>query len=106
MKRLLYQLGLFHGRTSHAWNGEENTRGRKVFFRAVERAMRSDRHYFATLNYVHHNPVRHGYVQRWTDWPWSSAKEYLELTGLEEAKRIWQDYPIRDYGKDWDEPDM
>ena len=67
--------------------------------RAVERAMRSDRHYFATLNYVHHNPVRHGYVERWTDWQWSSAKQYLELTGFEEAKRIWKDYPIRDYGK-------
>jgi len=106
IERLLSQLGLFHGRTSHAWNGEENMRGRKVFFRAVERAMRNDRHYFATLNYIHHNPVRHGYVERWTDWQWSSAKEYLEGTGFEEAKRIWQDYPIRHYGKDWDEPDM
>jgi len=104
--RLLHQLGVFHGCTSHAWNGEENMRGRKVFFRAVERAMRSDRHYFATLNYVHHNPVRHGYVERWTDWQWSSAKQYLELTGFEEAKRIWKDYPIRDYGKGWDGPDM
>src|SRR5437588_1916735 len=58
MKLLLHELGLLHGRISHAWNGEEQTRGRKVFFRAVERAMRSDRHYWATLNYVHHNPVR------------------------------------------------
>jgi putative transposase len=106
IKQLLHQLGLFHGRTSHTWNGEENMRGRKVFFRAVERAMRSDRHYFATLNYVHHNPVRHGYAELWTDWPWSSANEYLELKGFEEAKRIWKDYPIRDYGKDWDEPGM
>jgi putative transposase len=59
VKALLRELGLLHGRTSHVWNGEEQTRRRKVFFRAVERAMRSDRHYWATLNYVHHNPVRH-----------------------------------------------
>src|SRR6266581_394834 len=103
VKALLHELGLLHGRTSHAWNGEEQARGRKVFFRAVERAMKSDRHYWATLNYVHHNPVRHGYVTRWTDWPWSSATEYLAQTGVEEAKRIWQEYPLRDYGKDWDE---
>jgi putative transposase len=45
---LLRELGRLHGRTSHAWNGEENSRGRKVFFRAVERAMRSDRHYWAS----------------------------------------------------------
>ena len=69
VKGLLRELGLLHGRTAHAWNGEEQARGRKVFFRAVERAMRSDRHYWATLNYVHHNPVRHGYVAHWTDWP-------------------------------------
>ena len=35
---------------------------------------------------------------------WSSATEYLAQTGVEKAKRVWQDYPIRDYGKDWDAP--
>jgi putative transposase len=106
IKRLLHELGLLHGRTSHAWNGEEQTRGRKVFFRVVERAMRSDRHYWATLNYIHHNPVRHGYAEHWTDWPWSSATQYLAQRGLDEAKRIWRTYPVSDYGKDWDEPEM
>jgi putative transposase len=103
---LLGELGRLHGRTSHAWNGEEDSRGRKVFFRAVERAMRSERHFWATLNYVHHNPVHHGYVERWTDWPWSSAEKYLAQTGPVEAKRVWQDYPLRDYGKGWDDPEM
>jgi putative transposase len=106
IKLLLRELGRLHGRTSHVWNGEEKTRGRKVFFRAVERAMRSDRHYWATLNYIHHNPVRHGYVERWTDWRWSSATDYLAQTGVTEAKRVWQEYPLGDYGKDWDEPRM
>jgi len=26
--------------------------------------MRNDAHFWATMNYVHHNPVPHGYVQR------------------------------------------
>jgi len=106
IKMLVYQLGRLHGRTSHAWNTQERTRGRKVFFRAVERAMRSDRHYLATLNYVHHNPVRHGYVERWTDWPWSSAAEYLAQTAASEVERVWREYPLHDYGKDWDDPEM
>ena len=106
IKRLLHELGLLHGRISHAWNGDEQTRGRRVFFRVVERAMRSDRHYWVTLNYIHHNPVRHGYAEHWTDWRWSSATQYLAQTGLEEAKRIWRTYPVSDYGKDWDEPEM
>ncbi len=103
---LIRQLGLLHGRKAHAWNGEEETRGRKVFFRCAERAMRTDRHFWATLNYVHHNPVHHGYVARWTDWPWSSAKEYLAQTGTDEAERIWREYPLGDYGKGWDEEGM
>ena len=77
-----------------------------MFFRAVERSMRSDAHSCATLNYVHHNPVHHGYVARWTDWPWSSAAEYLEQTGETEAARVWRKYPVRDYGKGWDDPEM
>jgi putative transposase len=103
---LLRGLGRFHGRTSYAWNGAESTRGRKVFFRAVERAIRSDGHFWATLNYVHHNPVHHGYAARWTDWSWSSATEYLAQTEPGEAERIWRQYPVRDYGKGWDEPEM
>jgi len=103
---LLREIGLFHGRSSHAWNGEESSRGRKVFFRAVERGMRTDRHYWATLNYVHHNPVRHGYVEQWTDWPWSSAADYLAQTDADEAKRIWRDYPLGDYGRGWDDAEM
>lgn len=101
--KLLHELGRFHGRTSHAWNGEENTRGRQVFHRATERFMRSERHFFATINYVHNNPVHHGYVRLWTEWPWSSAAEYLEQTDRAEAERTWKEYPIRDYGKNWDD---
>lgn len=68
--------------------------------------MRSDRHFWATVNYVHHNPVHHGYVLLWTDWPWSSARDYLREVGREEAARAWQAYPVKDYGKGWDAPEL
>lgn len=99
---LLRALGQLHGRTSHRWNGEDGTRGRKVWHGVTERAMRSERHYFATLNYVHHNAVKHNLVERWEDWEFSSVHEYLADTGRDEAKRIWRDYPILDYGEKWD----
>jgi len=103
---VLGELGRLHGRTAHTWNDQEQRRGRKVFFRAADRAMRSERHYWCTLNYVHHNPVRHGYVRRWTDWPWSSARAYLDAAGPDQAGKIWREYPLLDYGKGWDEPDL
>ncbi|MFN2510263.1 MAG: transposase [Pyrinomonadaceae bacterium] len=74
-------LGQFHGRSSFKWNGEDDRRGRKVWHNCFERAMKSERHFLATLNYVHHNAVHHGYVEHWQDWPWSSAREFLEQVG-------------------------
>lgn len=106
LSSILKALGQLHGRMSFKWNGEEQSRGRQVFFRSADRAMRSDRHFWATLNYVHHNPVHHGYVEHWTDWPWSSARDFLAWTDPDEAKRIWREYPIRDYGKGWDNPNL
>lgn len=100
---LLKKLGPFHGRTSHAWNGEDDTRGRQVWCKAAERGMRSERHRWATVNYIHNNPVHHGYVRRWQDWPFSSATEYLNTVGRAEAERIWKEYPVLDYGKGWDD---
>jgi putative transposase len=102
---LLTAVGRLHGRTSRAWNLEENRQGRKVWFNCAETAMKSDRHYWATLNYVHHNPVHHRYVEHWQDWPFSSAAAYLETVGTEAARRTWKTYPVLDYGKEWDPPE-
>lgn len=100
---LLKQLGRLHGRTAHAWNGEENTRGRKVWFNAVERPIQNDRHHIAAMQYIHHNPVKHGHVEKWTDWKWSGASEYIEKIGREEAERRWRECPLQFFGKGWDD---
>jgi len=97
-------LGQFHGRTSHRWNGEDGTRGRKVWHRCGDRVIRSQRHFWASMNYVHNQPVHHRYVEHWQDWPFSSATRFLDAVGRDEAARIWREYPVRDYGKGWDEP--
>jgi putative transposase len=104
--KLVLELGRLHGRTSHSWNGDEERRGRRVFYRATERYMRSERHFHATLNYVNHNPVHHRYVNHWTEWPWSSAKDYLARAGRAEAERIWREYPLGAYGEKWDDPEI
>ena len=103
---LLASLGRLHGRTSYEWNGEDNARGRQVWHRVAETVMKSERHFWASLNYVLHNAVRHGYVERWQDWPYSNAARYLVEVGRDEAERRWCEYPILDYGKDWDPPEL
>ena len=106
LRALTAALGRLHGRTSRTWNLEECTTGRFVFSRAADRQIRSDAHVWATLNYVHHNPVHHGYVARWTDWPWSSARDYLHTVGRAKATRLWKRHPLLDYGAGWDDPHL
>ena len=103
---LLGRLGKLHGRCSFYWNGEDDQRGRQVWCNAAETVMKSEGHYYATINYVLNNAVKHGYVKKWTEWPYCNATEYLESIGREKALQIWKSYPIDDYGKDWDPPDL
>jgi putative transposase len=84
------------------WNGEDDRRGRQVWHNCLDRGIKSHGHFWASVNYIHHNPVHHGCVEKWQGWPWSSAEHYIERVGHETAAKIWHKYPILDYGKKWD----
>ncbi|MDX9793478.1 MAG: hypothetical protein RBU24_08240 [Kiritimatiellia bacterium] len=99
---LLHVLGRLHGRISHQWNGEDGQRGRQIWCKAAETAMKSERHACVTLNYIHHNPVKHGVCAKWREWPYSSATAWLERVGHEEAAAFWAEYPVKEYGRKWD----
>jgi len=43
-----------------------------------DRNLTDPRTTLAAIDYVHLNPVRRGLVKRATDWPWSSARWYLD----------------------------
>ena len=90
-------MGKLHGRTSREWNLEDETPGRKVWFHCIEKGINSNRHFYRTLNYIHHNPVKAGLCHKWIEWEASSAREYLENVGREEAMRIWREYPAEEY---------
>lgn len=106
LKGCIHALGHLHGSTSRVWNVEDKTPGRHVWHRAADRAMRGESHFWATLNYIHHNPVHHGYVKKWADWPWSSAHGYLAEMDRTEAMHIWKKYPLKNYGRGWDDPSL
>ncbi len=102
-KQIAKILHRVHGSTSRQWNLEDQTVGQKVWYAYSDRAIRSERHYHTTLNYIHYNPVKH----RWSDspyhWSCSSVHWYLEQQGRDFLRDAWVRYPIKDYGKEWDE---
>jgi putative transposase len=91
-----------HGVTSRQWNLEDNVTKRKIWYSWSDRAIRSERHYYTTLNYIHYNPVKHGLVTSPYDWVESSVNWYLQVCGRQWLRDCWVKYPVRDYGQDWD----
>ena len=96
-------LRIVHGSTARSWNLEDQISGRKVWYRYSDRMIRSERHYFTTLNYIHYNPVRHGLVDSPYDWKWSSLHWYLAEHGRSWLQDVWRSYPLKDYGEGWDD---
>ena len=95
-------LRKLHSRLSTRINSIQHTRGRRVWYRFSDRNMRSEGHLWATINYIHLNPVKHGFVDEIAAWPWSSYPEYLEHFGEGGIERMIAEYPIDQYGKGWD----
>ena len=62
LKIFRQKLGRLHNGLSTQWNREDNTPGRTVWFQFTDRGIRNEGHFFASLNYCHYNPVKHGYV--------------------------------------------
>jgi len=95
-------LRLLHSRIATTINGRQRQRGRRIWYRFSDRFIRSERHHWASVNYLHYNPIKHGYVDQMTMWPWSSIHEYVEEHGKEWFLQTWRAYPIKGYGKEWD----
>ncbi len=41
------------------------------------------------INYIHHNPVKRGYVDEAKHWRYSSARDYEGIDGLIEVEKFW-----------------
>ena len=94
-----------HGSMAYAWNQSDGQKGRKVWYRYSDRLIRSEAHFYTTLNYIHFNPVKHGWVTSPYDWAESSVHWYLVDCGREWLRDLWVRYPVKGYGRTWDELD-
>ncbi len=90
-------FGRLHGHTSHALNGRDGARGRQVWHNYWDTCIRSDADYWTHFNYAHHNPVKHGYVSRSEDWPFSSYHYYLKQKGEDWLADAFRRYPVVDF---------
>ncbi len=93
-----------HGSTSRAWNlTDEETHRRRVWYQCTDRMIRNESHFQRALNYLHYNPIKHGYVEDAYEWPWSSLEAYRESRGREWLQAMWRSFPPDHFGLGWDD---
>ena len=90
-------FGQLHGAASFKINGWDGTRGRQVWHNYWDTCIRDERGYWTRFNYIHQNPVKHGYVQDTVEWPFSSYHFYLRTKGKEWLDDCLMQYPVLNY---------
>ncbi|HET9913761.1 MAG TPA: transposase [Anaerolineales bacterium] len=96
-----------HGTTSREWNIEDDLTGkRRVWYKFADTFIRNETHLHMAFNYIHYNPVKHGYVCDPYDWTWSSLQMYYADKGRDWLQDQWAAYkPPDNFGKGWDDSD-
>jgi len=70
LQRLIQRL---HSQSARLVNALDTSPGRRVWFQYWDTCLTYERSYYARLNYVHNNPVRHGLVASAEQYPFCSA---------------------------------
>jgi len=93
-------LNYINGRSSFEINKIDNSKGRKVWYQYWDRCIRGEKDFWLRFNYIHNNPVKHGYVKimkEVKDYKFSSYNLWLKEKGQEWLDSCFDNYPIKDF---------
>jgi len=82
-----------HGRSSRQINLLDKAQGRQIWCSYWDICIRSEVDFWSRFNYIHYNPIKHGYVQDPQDWEFSSYRFHLQEEGREWLAKCLQGYP-------------
>ena len=85
-------IGDLHKFTARKWNDEDGTPGRNVWYQYRDTCLTYERSFYARFNYIHWNPVKHGYARNPEDYEFSSYRSYMELEKAQ-IQKIEEKYP-------------
>ncbi len=94
LSQLVRQL---HGRSSREINLHDKAQGRQIWHNYWDTRVRSESDLWVHVNYVHNNPVKHGYVKDLGAWKFSSYAYYRRTKGEEWLLDCLQRYPVIDF---------
>lgn len=78
----------FHSQSARLINLLDDTLGRKVWFQYWDTCLTYEKSYFARLNYVHNNSVKHGLVANADQYPYCSSNWFREYADSVFRKKV------------------
>jgi putative transposase len=69
-----------HRFTARHWNAEDGLPGRQVWYQYWDTCLTHAGSFWARLNYIHHNPVKHGLAEEPDAYSWSSYRVWLNYS--------------------------
>ena len=94
-------LRKIHSKSAIRINKSTNTSG-KVWFNYWDKCIRNEESLYRHLNYIHLNPVKHGFVTQPQEYGFSSYNEYLTAKGEDWLLNMFTKYPVIDFMKNDD----
>ncbi len=89
LKRLIQRL---HSQSARLVNEIDHTPGRRVWFQYWDTCLTYEKSYYARLNYVHNNPVKHGLVAVAEQYPFCSAG-WFKANAPQDLRRKVDSFP-------------
>jgi putative transposase len=78
-----------HSETARKLNTLDGTKARQVWFNYWDIRLTFEKSYWARLNYVHQNPVKHNLVLVANQYPWCSAAWFERTASPAMVKTIY-----------------
>lgn len=86
-----------HGLSSYKINKIEDSFGRAIWYSYWDRCIRDEKDFWTKFNYIHNNPIKHGYVGALDKWAYSSYKDWVNKKGQDWMVDVFQSYPVLVY---------
>ncbi|MDY6874218.1 MAG: hypothetical protein SVR81_09685 [Chloroflexota bacterium] len=87
----------FHGVTAYRLNKLDEAKGRTIWYNYWDRCVRDEKDFWTKFNYIHYNPIKHGYVDRVEDWASSSYTSLITHYGDEWMDNVLRSHPVVEF---------
>jgi putative transposase len=87
-------IQVIHSKSAISINKMDKQAGRKVWYDYWDECIRDQEDFNTKLNYIHLNPVKHGYVDNPTNYRFSSYHYYFKKEGEEKLKVLINSHPV------------